>query len=87
MTGTPLNMTLDRPVVGIRAEPGKGWARVWASAWMMAKGIEPAKVRTKLAVDTDQHPDRRTSGDLAAFRLACICWVIVSGSHHPSLSI
>jgi hypothetical protein len=80
MTGTPLNVTLDRPMVGIKANPGKGWASIWASDWISAKGIKPAKVRTKLAVEMDQCSDRRTSGKFAAFKLAHICWVIVSGS-------
>jgi uncharacterized protein (DUF1684 family) len=71
MTGMPLNVTLDRPIVGIKANPRKGWASIWASDWMSAKGIKPAKVRTKLAMEMDQCPDRRTSSEFVAFRLAC----------------
>jgi hypothetical protein len=86
VTGTPLKVTLDSPMVGIKANPGNGWARIWASNWMSVNGTKPAKVWTKLAVDTDQCPNRRMSGDFAAFRLTCICCMIVSGSHQPWFS-
>jgi hypothetical protein len=79
LVGTPLNVTLERPVEGTKTASGKGCVSMFESFWMSTKRIDPVKVGTKLDA-VDQRPDRRIRWDLAALKLAQICWVVARGS-------
>jgi hypothetical protein len=85
LVGTPLNVTLERPMEGTKTASGNGCISICDSFWISEKGIAPAKVRTKLDA-VDQRPDNRIRWDLAALKLARICWVVARGSWWPSLS-
>jgi hypothetical protein len=85
LVGTPLNVTLERPMEGTKTASGNGCVSICDSFWISEKGIAPAKVRMKLDA-VDQRPDNRIRWDLAALKLARICWVVARGSQWPSLS-